>query len=241
MQNVPGSSRACRRWADRPRGELIDFVPANPCRAGSPAFDPKQIDRRVSQRGSGRVSRRGVASRAAKLPQRVRWNGRAGSICASSISLHSLAAKWKCDVKWVVSRLASLSVRNDYLVALRMITLSGALFLFAISEVVMASNDLTDFRAKLQQLRSTTDIVLMIVPYPTMFRVRVDEGRLPNVSCVYKIASGRGPTFDQVLDIIGTAVIEYDDGPKPGADLRSGIVFRKHGGVMQDKILYVAQ
>jgi hypothetical protein len=115
-----------------------------------------------------------------------------------------------------------------------MTTLSGALFLFATSGVAMASNDLTEFRAKLQQLRSATDIGLMIIPFPTSFRVRVDEVRLPSVSCVYEIASGRGPAFDQILDIIDNAVTEYDDGPKPDADLRIGIVFRLNGAILQE-------
>jgi hypothetical protein len=98
----------------------------------------------------------------------------------------------------------------------------------------MASNDLIGLKEKLKQLRTATNIVLMIVPYPASFRGRVDEVQLPEVACVYEIASGRGPTFDQVLDIIGTAVIEYDDEPKPGADLRVGIVFKRDGQVMEN-------
>jgi hypothetical protein len=115
-----------------------------------------------------------------------------------------------------------------------MATLSGALILFFLSGVAMANNDLTDLKEKLQQLRTATDIVLMIVPYPTLFRVKVDEVRLPSVSCVYEITSSRGPAFDHVLDIIGSAVTEYEDGPKPDADLRVGIVFRNDGKVVQE-------
>jgi hypothetical protein len=91
-----------------------------------------------------------------------------------------------------------------------MTTLSGALFLVASSEVVMASNDLADIKDKLSRLRTATDIVLMIVPYPMSFRVRVDEAALAEVSCVYKIMSGRS------------------------SDLRVGIIFKGNGKILQD-------
>jgi hypothetical protein len=97
----------------------------------------------------------------------------------------------------------------------------------------MAGNDLTGLKAKLQQLEAAADIVLMIVPYPTSFRARVDELRLPDLSCVYAIDSGRGPSFNEMLDVISSAVIEYDDRPKPSLDLRVGVVFRSAGEVLQ--------
>jgi hypothetical protein len=112
--------------------------------------------------------------------------------------------------------------------------LSCALFFYVNTEIAMASNDLAGLKEKLRQLRTATNIVLLIVPYPASFRVRVDEAQLPKVSCVYEIASGQGPTFDHVLDIIGTAAIEYDAGPKLGADLRIGIIFKRDGEVIQD-------
>ena len=86
----------------------------------------------------------------------------------------------------------------------------------------MASNDLTDLKDKLSQLRTATDIVLMIVPYPMSFRVRVDEAALAKVSCVYNIMSGRTSAFGQVLDIIGSSIIEFEVGPNRGPDLRVG-------------------
>jgi hypothetical protein len=126
-------------------------------------------------------------------------------------------------------------MHRTYLAALRTTKLSGALILFFLSGVAMANDDdLTKLKERLHELRTATDIVLMIVPYPTLFRVRVDEVRLPSVSCVYEITSGRGSAFDQVLNIISSAVMEYNDGPKPGADLRVGIVFREDGKVVQE-------
>jgi hypothetical protein len=98
----------------------------------------------------------------------------------------------------------------------------------------MASNDLTDLKAKLQQLRKATKIVLMMVPYRTSFRARIDEVELPEVSCVYEITSGRGQSFNEVLDIIGNAVIKYEDGPKPDVDLRVGIVFKGESKILQE-------
>jgi hypothetical protein len=115
-----------------------------------------------------------------------------------------------------------------------MTRLSGALFLFAISGVAMASNDLIGLKDKLRELQTATDIVLMIVPYPTSFRARIDEVQLSKVSCVYEINSSGGPTFVEVLDIIGSAVTEYDNSPKPGADLRVGIIIRGNSKVLQE-------
>jgi hypothetical protein len=111
--------------------------------------------------------------------------------------------------------------------------LFGVLFLFANGEIAMAQNDLTGLKEKLQQLRTATDIVLMIVPYPMSFRVRVDETALAKVSCVYKIMSGRS-SFEQVLDIIGSSIIEYVVGPNRGPDLRVGIIFKSDGKILQD-------
>jgi hypothetical protein len=105
--------------------------------------------------------------------------------------------------------------------------------LLAGSETAMAGNDLTDFKARLQQLRSATDIVLMIVPWSIQFRTRINEFRLPTVACVYQVAAGRGSTFDEVLDILGSTVTQYDDGPKPVVDVRVGVVFRGDGKVWQ--------
>lgn len=125
-------------------------------------------------------------------------------------------------------------MHRTYLAVLGKATLSGVLFLFNTSGVAMASNDLIGLKEKLQQLRTATDIVLMIVPFPTYFRVRVDEVRLPNVSCLYEVAAGAGPAFDRVVDIIGGTVLEYNDGPKPDADLRVGVVFKNGGKVLQE-------
>jgi hypothetical protein len=130
--------------------------------------------------------------------------------------------------------MASLSMHRTYLAVLRKATLSGALFLFITSGVAMASNDLISLKEKLQQLRTATDIVLMIVPYPASFRVRVDEVQLPEVACVYEINSSKGRTFAAVLDIMDSAITEYDNGPKPGVDLRVGIIFKSDGKALQD-------
>jgi hypothetical protein len=105
------------------------------------------------------------------------------------------------------------------------------LMLFTSSELSMASDDLTSVEAELRGLGSATEITLLIVPYPTLFRVSVDKIQLPNVSCVYQITSGRGPTFGEVFDVIRRADIQYVDGPR-GADLRVGIILRKPGKVL---------
>lgn len=103
---------------------------------------------------------------------------------------------------------------------------------FLFSETSMASND-TDLKSKLKELRTATDIVLMIVPYRTSFRTRVDENELPEVSCVYELTSTRGPTFDEVLETVDGLVTQHDE-PKPVVDLRVGIIFRRDARVVHE-------
>jgi hypothetical protein len=72
----------------------------------------------------------------------------------------------------------------------------------------------------------------MIVPYPTYFLMAVDEVQLQKVACQYEIS--RGSTFDEVLKILNSTVIEYKIGPKPNADLRVGIVFKTDTKVVRE-------
>jgi hypothetical protein len=101
------------------------------------------------------------------------------------------------------------------------------------SETSMTERDKVSVHIKRHELLAATDLVVMIIPYPTFFRVSVDEGQLPNVSCVYEIKSGYGPTFEEVIDLIERSGIELDDGPNAGADLRVGLIFRNSGEVVQ--------
>ena len=87
-------------------------------------------------------------------------------------------------------------------------------------------------RATLQELRKASSIMLMIVPYPTFFMMALDEAQLRKVSCQYEITAG--PTFDEVLNILGDTMIEYKIGPKPNADLRVGIVFKTNGKMVRE-------
>ena len=96
----------------------------------------------------------------------------------------------------------------------------------------MASNNGIDLKTELRELRAATDIIVMVVPYRTSFRARMDEVRLPKVSCVYEISS-RGPTFDQILSTLESIVNRYDE-PKPEVDLRIGLVFRNNGNVLRE-------
>jgi hypothetical protein len=121
------------------------------------------------------------------------------------------------------------------LTSILLVAFSGACMVpSAHSETATSTSDLTEFKARLQQLRSATDIVLMIVPWHTFFRARVNEGRLANAACVYQITSGKGPSFGEALDILGGSVTEYQVGPERGQDLRVGIVFRSGGKILQD-------
>jgi hypothetical protein len=101
------------------------------------------------------------------------------------------------------------------------------------NEPLMASDDAASVNAKLAELKSATEITLLVVPYPTEFNRHVDKIRLRNVACVYQFASDRGPTFDKVFDVLSHADIQYDDRPR-SADLRVGIIFRRFGEVLSE-------
>jgi hypothetical protein len=133
--------------------------------------------------------------------------------------------------KWLQShyRFVKLSFSSILNAVLR-----SAVIVVCIGEVAMASNGLTIPDAKLRELRASTEIILMIVPYPTFFRSIVDRGRISDVSCVYEIRSGRGPTFDELLDVIGRAAIEYNEGKQSDTDLRVGLVFKKDDKTTQE-------
>ena len=101
------------------------------------------------------------------------------------------------------------------------------------SENSMTERDKAGIYIGRHELLAATDLVLMIIPYPTLFRVSVDQSQLPNVSCVYEIKPGHGPTFEEAISLIERSGIELDDGPNVGADLRVGIIFRKNGEAAQ--------
>jgi hypothetical protein len=109
---------------------------------------------------------------------------------------------------------------------------SASFMLFASSEVLMASDDPRGVDAKLAELKSATEITLLIIPCCFSFYARVDKTQLPHFSCEYQITSGPGQTFGEVFDVIRRADIQYDDVSRGGADLRVGVIFRKHGEVL---------
>jgi hypothetical protein len=100
------------------------------------------------------------------------------------------------------------------------------------NEVSAANGDLVNLRLRLQELRTASSVVLMIVPYRTHFIVSVDEVQLRDVSCQYEI--NPSPTFDEVLNTLDNTMIEYEIGPKPHVDLRVGIVFKTNSKVVQE-------
>jgi hypothetical protein len=93
-----------------------------------------------------------------------------------------------------------------------LVALSSAFFLlFAGSEMAMADNDRAIVREQLKHLQSATSLVLMFVPHGMRFIVRLEERQLPDVSCVYRIDSIPGPTFDDVLRILNESILEYQE------------------------------
>lgn len=117
-------------------------------------------------------------------------------------------------------------------IALPRTLLSQAVFLFIVVGVTAACGRTpttthgSTIELKFEELRAATKIVLMIVPYPASFRSHVSKSRLPNVACAYEVYSGRGPVFDEVIEIIRRSGISPDDEPNRSADLRVGIVFK---------------
>ena len=79
------------------------------------------------------------------------------------------------------------------------------------SEPLIASDDAASVDAKLTELKSATEITLLVVRYPTEFYRYVDKIRLPEVACAYQFASDGGPTFDKVFDVLSHAAIQYGD------------------------------
>jgi hypothetical protein len=100
------------------------------------------------------------------------------------------------------------------------------------NEASAANSDLADFQLRLQDLRTASSVVLMLVPYPTYLLTAVDESMLRDVSCQYEINSG--PVFDEVLRILGDNVIEHKVGPKPNVGLYVGIIFKANTKVVQE-------
>src|SRR5882672_11489510 len=100
------------------------------------------------------------------------------------------------------------------------------------NEASAANSDLADFQLRLQELRTASSVVLMLVPYPTYLLTAVDESLLRDVSCQYEINSG--PVFDEVLRILGDNVIEYKVGSKPNVGLYVGIIFKANTKVLQE-------
>ena len=117
----------------------------------------------------------------------------------------------------------------------RVLAVLGSVFYMLLrgNEPLMASDDAASVNAKLAELKSATEITLLVVPYPTEFNRHVDKIRLRNVACVYQFVSDRGPTFDKVFDVLSHADIQYDNGPR-SADLRVGIIFRRYGEVLSE-------
>jgi hypothetical protein len=117
-----------------------------------------------------------------------------------------------------------------------LIMLGSAFYTLLMSnELLMAGDDPTSVDAKLAELKSATEITLLIVPYPTLYRRNVDKIRLQKVACVYKIASDQGPTFDKFFDVLRNADIQqYTEGPPRSVDLRVGIIFRRSGEVLSE-------
>ncbi|WP_298241521.1 hypothetical protein [uncultured Bradyrhizobium sp.] len=94
----------------------------------------------------------------------------------------------------------------------------------------MARDNSVDGQAFLNELGGATKITLLLVPYRTSFRSRIDEVKLPEVSCVYEITAG-SPAFDESLEVVREGIVLMNDA-KPILDLRVGVVFERGGNVI---------
>lgn len=104
--------------------------------------------------------------------------------------------------------------------------------LFPLGELSATNTERVGLGASLQELRAASSVVLMIVPYPTFFVMKLNEVQLGRTSCHYEIQ--QGPVLDELVDILGRAVIEYRRGPKPSPDLRLALLFRANGKLARE-------
>jgi len=89
---------------------------------------------------------------------------------------------------------------------------------------VMANDYHDSFRAYVGKLRTSRSVNLMIIPSGVQFRFRVDEIRLPKVSCVYHIDSG-SESFAALTSVINDEVTGYRFGSSQLSEVRIGILF----------------
>jgi len=104
--------------------------------------------------------------------------------------------------------------------------------LLSIDEITMAGTGLATTPVQLQQLQTAQNIVLMVIPHDVSFRFRVDEKRLPEVSCVYRIA--QAATFNDVLKVLNKSIFEYKKDNREIAEVRVGIIFENKGNSIQE-------
>jgi hypothetical protein len=110
----------------------------------------------------------------------------------------------------------------------------GVLFIFNGNETPALENESrVDLQTQLQRLHAATDITLMVIPRGITFRFRVDETRLPEVACVYRIQPGLGPSFQNVLNILDHGIREVRRDVKAISEARIGIIFREGDEVLQ--------
>jgi hypothetical protein len=101
-------------------------------------------------------------------------------------------------------------------------------------ERVMANDKCVDFEEYVESLRNSTSATLMIIPRHIAFRYRVDEARLPTVSCVYQIEIG-SKAFNSLIETIKDELTEHEHGPLKLSEVRIGILFEGSGAM---KALY---
>ncbi len=76
----------------------------------------------------------------------------------------------------------------------------------------------------IQPLRTATSMRVMVIPSGVSFRVRVDENKLPEVSCVYQIQSRHGTTLKDVLDLLKTVKFQTGVQLSELAEVRIGLI-----------------
>jgi uncharacterized protein YbjT (DUF2867 family) len=169
------------------------------------------------------IFRPGIIAGNAHTPQYVAWLGRLipgpfGTIEQDDIGrafvaefLNGSASNGVAYLDNAAMRQGSRALRRR--ASFKALALLGSVFymLLRSSEPLIASDHAASVDAKLTELKSATEITLLVVRYPTEFYRHVDKIRLPEVACAYQFASDGGPTFDKVFDVLSHAAIQYGD------------------------------
>jgi hypothetical protein len=117
----------------------------------------------------------------------------------------------------------------------RALTLFATLSVFLSGNGVVTSREANpELQAVLKKLEGATGVTLMIIPRLVAFRYRVDESRLPRVSCVYEIrAEHGGSALKDLLNIFNNSFLEFQTGYQSLSEVRIGIIFKDKDEVLQ--------